>query len=123
MALNRTCIELAEAIRESFGEFVCQQHFYVSEDMKQGIDVVGVTVHADLLAPIIKLDPRGGSVRHLDMVEAVQQLSEMPVVRAAFEAMDPCSQTTVERFGCVARLFDKSHARARQKERILNSSA
>ena len=34
----------------ALGELVCQQHFYVSEDMKQGIDVDGLTVHADLLA-------------------------------------------------------------------------
>ena len=47
---------LAEAIHESFRELVCQQQFYVSEDMKQGIDVDGLTVHADLLASIIKLD-------------------------------------------------------------------
>ena len=78
---------LPEAIHESFRELVCQQQFYVSEGMKQGIDVDGLTVHADLLASIIKLDPRGGIVRQLDMKEAVQQLSEMPDVRAAFEAM------------------------------------
>ena len=77
--------ESAEAIHESFRELVCQEHFYVSEDMTQGVDVDGLTVHADLLASIIKLDLLG--VRHLDIEEAVQQLSEMPDVRAAFEAM------------------------------------
>ena len=79
--------ESAEAIHESFRELVCQEHLYVSEDVTQGVDVDGLTVHADLLASIIKLDLLGGIVRQLDIEEAVQQLSEMPDVRAAFEAM------------------------------------
>ena len=43
--------ELAEAIHESFRELVCQQHLHV----KQGTEVDGLTVHADLLASIINL--------------------------------------------------------------------
>ena len=50
--------EHAEAIHENFRELVRQQHFYVSEDKKQGNDVDGLTVHADVLASITKLDPR-----------------------------------------------------------------
>lgn len=88
-AIGGASIKLAEALEPAFKMYVLHQKpFYTSDDMKRGVDVEYLCeVADDVLAPLLRLDPRGGYFRHTDMDAAMRLLAEKPEYRAAFEIL------------------------------------
>lgn len=72
---------------------------YKSEDMRTGIDAARLSFwEDDLLAPLIKLDPRGGFFSHVDVYQAVKALSQTKENAPHVEKIALANKLTTERF-------------------------
>ena len=70
-----------------------------SEDMRTGIDAERLSFWADdLLAPLIKLDPRGGFFGQKDVEKAVKALSQTKENAPHVEKIALANKLTTERF-------------------------